>query len=193
MAEKSTETFHPSSKAEWRDWLTKNHDKAHSVWLIFNKVATGNVNLTWSEAVDEALCFGWIDSVKRSIDSEKYMQYFGRRKPSSTWSKVNKDKIEKLTAEGLMCEAGIRSVEIAQQNGNWSILDDVENLILPDDLEEQMAKYPDSKIFFSSLNKAMKKGLLSWIVLAKREETRKKRIKEIIESTKKGELPKRFQ
>jgi len=95
-------SYCPKDKADWRNWLKENHLIKDSIWLIFNKKKSPNPNLTWSEAVDEALCFGWIDSTKKSIDDKKYMQYFCKRKPKSNWSKVNKDKVKTLMEQGLM-------------------------------------------------------------------------------------------
>ena len=146
--------------------------------------------VSWSEAVDEALCFGWIDSTKRPIDEEKYMQYYGKRKPTSTWSKVNKEKVEKLIADGRMTSAGLESIKIAKQNGSWNILDTVEALIIPDDLEKAFKTTPGSRDFFLALSKSAKKSILHWLVMAKRPETRQKRIKETVESAGQHLLPK---
>ncbi len=182
----------PSNTQEWRIWLEKNHKTSDAVWVIMYKKKTEIPSITWSEAVDEALCFGWIDSTKRAIDDEKYMQYFGKRKAKTTWSKINKIKVENLIAQNLMFEAGLESIEIAKQNGSWSILDTVEALIVPDDLEQELSKYPNAKDFFLSLSKSAKKGILHWIFMAKRPETREKRIKEIALQASKGKKPKPF-
>src|SRR5687768_4464382 len=125
---KETETFYAESRQHWREWLEENHDKSPSIWLIQYRMKSGVPTLSWSEAVDEALCFGWIDSTKRPIDNEKFMQFFTRRKPDSTWSKINKEKVERLIAEELMAPAGYQTIETAKQNGSWTILDTVEEL-----------------------------------------------------------------
>ncbi len=135
----------------------------------------------WSEAVDEALCFGWIDSTRISIDDEKFMQLFSKRKPGSVWSKINKGKVQQLIEIGLMMPAGFKSIEIAKQNGSWSILDEVEELIIPKDLQKELKARKGSKEFFLSLSKSSRKAILQWLVLAKRPETRQKRILEIAE------------
>lgn len=135
----------------------------------------------WSDAVDEALCFGWIDSQRKSIDEEKFMQRFSKRKANSTWSKVNKQKIQLLTQEGLMTEAGMKVIEVAKQNGSWSILDEVEELVVPKDLEQAFKKKAGSKSYFLSLSKSKRRAALLWLVLTKRPETRVKRIAEIAE------------
>ncbi len=156
------------------------------------KKQSGVPTVSWSEAVDEALCFGWIDSTKRSLDSERSIQYFTKRKAVSTWSKINKAKIEELVKNGRMTEAGLRIIEIAKQNGSWTILDEVEELIVPDDLEQALAAKTGATEFFLSLSKSMKKQLLYWIVSAKREETRNNRIVEIVENAEQGKKPKQF-
>ncbi|WP_196888827.1 YdeI/OmpD-associated family protein [Aureivirga sp. CE67] len=186
------EDFCPNNRQEWRKWLEKHHNEKDGIWLIIYKQSSKNPNLTWSEAVDESLCFGWIDSVKKSIDSEKYRQYFTKRKPKSTWSKINKEKIQKLSQEGLMTKSGLDIVEIAKKNGSWSILDSVENLEIPKDLEQEFEQHSGAKVYFLSLSKSVRKMMLYWIVSAKRTETRKKRIQEIATTSGKNEKPKRF-
>src|SRR5690606_5957901 len=114
-----------ASQQEWRDWLQANHAEKQSVWLIQYKKRSNVPSISWSEAVDEALCFGWIDSTKKSIDAEKYMQYYSKRKTNSMWSKINKDKIQQLITDGTMTEAGFKSIETAKLNGSWTILDAV--------------------------------------------------------------------
>ncbi len=186
------EIFCPSNSQEWRNWLEENHDKKQSIWLICYKKSSDKPTLDWSDAVDEALCFGWIDSTRRSIDVESYMQYYGKRKPNSMWSKINKQKVEKLMADGRMTKAGLAAIEVAKQNGSWTILDQVEELIIPSDLEAAFSKHDGSKDFYLSQSKSVKKMMLSWIVLAKRDETRQKRITEIAECASKGMKPKHF-
>lgn len=187
------ETFYPKSRKDWRKWLIKNHLSKPSIWLIFYKASTNKPSLSWSEAVDEALCFGWIDSTKKSIDQERYMQYFCRRKPKSTWSKINKDKVVHLIKDDLMTEAGYHSIAVAKENGSWTILDQVEALEMPEDLKKLMKKHKGSLEYYETLNRSLKKGLLYWVVSAKRPETREKRIREIVQSTNEKKLPRRFQ
>ncbi len=139
-------------------------------------------SLSWSEAVDEALCFGWIDSTKKTIDEFSFMQLFSKRKPKSIWSKINKEKVRQLIESGRMTEAGYKSVETAKQNGSWIILDEVEELIIPKDLEAAFEKHKGSKEYFLGLTKSTRKIILSWIILAKRRETRQQRIDEVVES-----------
>jgi uncharacterized protein YdeI (YjbR/CyaY-like superfamily) len=192
MQQKSIETFYPKNLQAWRQWLKKNHKSKQSIWLICYKKESGIPTISWSEAVDEALCFGWIDSTRKSIDSEKFMQFFGKRKVSSTWSKINKEKITKLIAEGRMTKAGLESIEAAKQNGSWEILDSVEDLTIPKDLAKAFKTKACSKEFFMSLSKSVRKSMLQWIILAKRPETREKRINELAELASQKQKPKQF-
>jgi len=192
MSKKEIETYCPKSRADWRIWLEENHQSKHSVWLVYYKASTKIPSLSWSHAVDEALCFGWIDSTKKTIDEERYMQYFSRRKPKSMWSRINKEKVTKLIKNNLMTKAGFDSIETAKQNGSWTILDEVESLIIPEDLKEELANYKGSTEYFDSLSRSAKKILLHWVVFAKRSETRQKRIIEIAENASKKLKPKQF-
>jgi uncharacterized protein YdeI (YjbR/CyaY-like superfamily) len=185
-------TFYPKSITAWRAWLAKNHATETSIWIIYYKQHTKLPSIKYSEAVDAALCFGWIDSTARPIDEDTYMQYFCKRKPKSTWSRVNKLKIERLLAEGLMAEAGLQCIEVAKQNGSWIILDDVENLVIPQVLESAFAKYKNAKINFEAFSKSDKRNMLQWIKLAKREQTIAKRAEEIAELAEQGCKPKQF-
>ncbi|MGH2624331.1 MAG: YdeI/OmpD-associated family protein [Sphingobacterium sp.] len=187
-----TDVFYPVSQADWRKWLEENHHLQQSVWLVFHSKSSQNASITWSEAVDVALCFGWIDSKKIKIDKETSHQFFSKRKAQSTWSKINKEKVQQLINRGWMTQAGLDIIEIAKQNGSWTILDDVEELIIPEDLEKAFRKYKGSKDYFLSLSKSVKKMMLQWIVLAKRPETRNKRIVEIAELTGQKKKPKQF-
>ena len=186
------DTFCPASCEEWREWLQEHHASRQSVWLICYRKSTGRPTVTWSDAVDEALCFGWIDSTRRSIDDESFMQYFGRRKPNSMWSKVNKAKVEQLMAEGRMTPAGLASVELAKQNGSWNILNEAEQLLVPDDLEVAFGLHAGSREFFMGQSRSVRKMLLTWVAMAKREETRQKRIREIAQQAGQGKRPKQF-
>lgn len=170
----------PQNRQQWREWLHAHHDQHQAVWLVYHKKTSATPTLTWSEAVDEALCFGWIDSLAKPLDSERYRQFFSRRKPKSGWSKVNKAKVERLAAAGQMMPAGFASIEIAQQNGSWALLDEVEALRLPADLEQALAQKPAAHTYFLGLSRTTKRNLLLGLVLAKRPETRQRRIAAIL-------------
>lgn len=189
MGEKEIDTFYPQGKAEWRAWLQENHAEKQSIWIVCYKKEAGIPTISWSDAVDEALCFGWIDSTRKSLDNGKFIQFFSRRKAGSTWSKINKEKVEKLILDGSMTEAGLKSIEIAKQNGSWSVLDAVEALEIPDDLEKSFAAHEGAKDFFMNLSKSARKMILHRIVLAKRPETRQKRIEEITSLIAQGRNP----
>lgn len=192
MNKKEIPIFYPESRMEWRRWLEENHVKEQAAWVVFYTKASGNPTLTWSEAVDEALCFGWIDSKKIAIDSEKSHQFFSKRKAKSTWSKINKEKIERLINEGLMTSAGLECVEIAKQNGSWTILDEVEELVVPKDFEAALDRYEGATDYFLSLSKSVKKMMLYWLMSAKRPETRQKRLDELVEHASRKTKPKQF-
>lgn len=192
MQKKEIETFCPKNQAEWREWLQKNHISEQSVWLVYYKKKSGLSSLSWSQAVDEALCFGWIDSTAKPIDDEKYMQFFSKRKATSVWSKVNKEKVKRLLDAKLIAPAGLEIIEKAKQNGSWTILDEIEELIIPKDLDKAFKAKKGSKDFFLSLSKSVRKAILQWLVLAKRPETRQKRITEIVDLASKKMKPKQF-
>lgn len=185
----NVDIFYPTNIEEWRQWLDKNHLTNASVWLVFHAKSSSKPSITWSEAVDVALCYGWIDSKKVKIDHETSHQFFSKRKAQSTWSKINKEKVQLLIANKLMAHAGYESIEIAKKNGSWTLLDEVEELFIPEDLADEFKKYPTAKEYFLSLSKSIRKMMLSWIVLAKRPETRQKRIHEIASAAAEGKKP----
>lgn len=192
MLTKEAETYCPQSRKDWRQWLEKNHQSKQSVWLVYYTKKSNLPSISWSEAVDEALCFGWIDSTKKTINDSSFMQFFSKRKPKSNWSGINKEKVQQLIENGRMTKAGYESVETAKQNGSWTILDEVEELIIPNDLEKAFNKHKGSKDYFLSLSKSVRKMILGWIVLAKRQETRQKRIDEMVENSARYQTPKQF-
>lgn len=192
MLKSEPKTVYPASAAEWRLWLQENHSKENAVWLVFHKVKSGIPSVSYDEAVDEALCFGWIDSKAQSVDQISHRQFFSKRKPKSVWSRVNKAKIAKLMEEGRMTEAGIKCIETAKMNGSWTILDEVEELRIPDDLKNELEKFPEANKYFELLSRSTKRNMLQWLVMAKKEETRKTRISEIVEKAKENKKPEQF-
>lgn len=171
----------PKSRTAWRQWLAENSTDKQAVWLVYHKKKSESTTLTWTDAVEEALCFGWIDGVRKTIDTDTFMQYFCKRKAKSTWSKINKLKVQSLIEQGIFTPAGHKSVEIAKSNGSWSILDEVEELIIPLDLEKEFESRPGSKELFLSLSKSKKKEILQSLVLARKPETRQARIIKMVE------------
>lgn len=190
--ETTTDIFYPQTVEEWRKWMEQNHHLKTSVWLLQYNKASGRPSISWSEAVDVALCFGWIDSKKIAVDNGATHQFFTRRKAKSTWSKINKDKVERLISEGLMTPSGLAAVKIAQQNGTWNALDEVEALIIPQDLQNALDERAGAKAFFLAQSKSAKKGMLYWVFSAKRQETRANRIGQIASLAALGKKPKPF-
>jgi len=187
-------TIHPTNNIEWREWLALNHLACKGVWLIYNKKIKGKElpGLSWSEAVDTALCFGWIDSKKLPIDEGRFMQFFSKRKPKSGWSRINKDKVKNLIDLGLMTDTGLKTITMAKHDGSWNALDAIEKLRMPDDLALMMKEHSHCEVFFSTLSNSVKKSIFYWIISAKKEETRNRRVAEIIRFTNEGKLPKQF-
>lgn len=193
MQKKEIEIFYPTSLTAWRKWLVQNHFSKQAVWLVFYTKSSEKQTISWSDAVDVALCFGWIDSKKIKIDAVSSHQFFSKRKPNSTWSKINKQKVQRLIACELMTAAGYKSIETAKENGSWTILDEVEELTVPKDLEMALKNKPNSETFFFSLSKSVKKAILQWLILAKRPETRQKRLTEIVEFADQQQKPRHLQ
>lgn len=175
-------------RATFRKWLEDNHATEQAVWLTFWKKGSGRESIEWSDAVDEALCFGWIDSKVQSIDDTRYRQYWSVRKPGSVWSRINKEKIAALTAAGLMAPAGLAAVERAKDDGSWTILDGAEAGIVPDDLAAAMDEAGVRKTYDEFAFSAQK-PILAWLAMAKREATRANRIAKTIEALRRGKSP----
>ncbi|MBD0333967.1 MAG: YdeI/OmpD-associated family protein [Cyanobacteria bacterium Co-bin13] len=181
MAEPPANSTHPLTRAEWRAWLEVNHTRQAGVWLISYKKGTGKPRFEYGDAVEEALCFGWIDSKPNKLDEERSLLWFAPRKAGTGWSKPNKERIERLTAAGHMAAAGLAKVEAAKQDGSWTALDAVEALELPDDLAAAFDLHPGSAENFEAFPRSAKRGILEWISTAKKSETRAKRIAETAE------------
>ena len=170
----------------WRNWLHENHANLEGIYLILYAVDHEMPSMRWEEAVRVALCYGWIDSTVKSLGNDKRRQYFCPRKPKSVWSKVNKDHIKELTKAGLMHESGFTAIATAKENGSWTALDDVENGIVPDDLQKAFNRSKKAFENYQGLTRGQRKSYLYWLNQAKRKETRQKRITEIIDLCKKG-------
>jgi uncharacterized protein YdeI (YjbR/CyaY-like superfamily) len=173
-------TFHAKTQEDWRKWLEKYHDKEKSVWLIIYKKESDVPSVYYPEAVDEALCFGWIDSKPNKRDEESYYQFFAKRNPKSNWSKVNKDKVARLMADGLIAPAGLEAIELAKKTGNWTALDNVDNLTVPDDMQKMLDKNQEALANWEKFPPSTRRGILEWILNAKQAETRLKRITETV-------------
>lgn len=174
------ERYYAKDRSEWRQWLEKNYTSSPGVWLIYYKQTTGQPHVEYSDAVEEALCFGWIDSKSNTLDDERYMQLFSPRNPKSPWSRLNKQRVEKLIEQGLMTEAGLKLIEAAKQNGAWTVYDSIEDLIMPDDLKKALSANPTAQTNFQAFSNSSKKNILWWIQSARQAATRTKRIEETV-------------
>jgi len=172
--------YYFKTDSEWRLWLHKNHSTSNGIYLIFYKIENKQASMRWEEAVKVALCYGWIDSTVKSLGDGKREQYFCRRNPKSVWSALNKKYIQLLTNENLMHKSGFQSITIAKQNGSWAALDDVENGIIPKELQYAFDENLKAHENYNNFAPSYRKGYLYWLNQAKRDSTRQKRIAEII-------------
>ena len=172
--------FHPLSRRKWREWLAENHAQAAGIWFVYFKKPTGKPRVTYDEAVEEALCFGWIDSVPRKFDEMRSKLLFTPRKPKSVWSRLNKERVERLIENGLMTEIGLAKIEAAKKNGSWNALDTSDNLEIPKDLTESFKKDKIAAKNFTAFSEAVRRSILSWIFSAKRGMTRAARIQKTV-------------
>ncbi len=173
-----SEQVAPTSRDEWRQWLNDHHTESAGIWLIFFKKNKGHP--TYEEAVEEGLCFGWIDSITKAVDEDRQKVWFSPRKAGSGWAKSNKERIAKLIEQGLMTAAGLEKIEAAKQDGSWTALDSIDALIIPGDLQEALATNAAAQTNFEAFPPSAKKNILWWIQSAKRPETRQKRITETV-------------
>jgi uncharacterized protein YdeI (YjbR/CyaY-like superfamily) len=171
------------SSADLREWLMRNHTRAESFWLVTYKKPDPR-HVPWADVVDQLLCFGWIDSQPRKFDEARSSLRISPRNPKSTWSKINKDKITRLMADGLMHASGLAVVKAAKKSGTWEALDQVEALEMPEDLREALSKSKTALENFEAFPKSAKRGILDWISQAKRPETRAARVTETVEKAK---------
>jgi uncharacterized protein YdeI (YjbR/CyaY-like superfamily) len=173
------ERFYAADRKAWRAWLRKNHKKCQGVWLIYFKKASGQPSVAYDAAVEEALCFGWIDSLAKTLDAQRFMQLYTPRKPRSGWSKKNKERVAKLIARKQMAAAGRTAIEIAQQNGSWTRLDATEALIMPPDLKRALSAQQAVQNF-QAFAPSRQKTLLQWIASVKHPERRAQRIAQVV-------------
>lgn len=171
-------SVHPQNRDEWRAWLGQNHTRMDGIWLITYKKATGKPRVEYDESVEEALCFGWIDSKGNKLDDERSMLWFAPRKAGSNWSASNKERVERMIAAELMTPAGMAKIEAAKADGSWNALDSVEALDVPPDLEAALGAYSEAGQNFNAFSRSAKRAILEWIANAKRPETRAKRVEE---------------
>lgn len=169
-----------ANRQQWHDWLVDRHDKETAIWLVYDK-GPGRT-MAWQDIVEEALCFGWIDSRPGKVSDTQSKLYLSRRKPKSVWSKINRESVERLTRQGLMQPAGIAAVEIAKQNGAWQALELSDNLIYPQQLVELLDADPQAKANLAAFPTGSIRNSLQWIYDAKTDQTRTNRIKQLVEA-----------
>lgn len=178
--------YHPVDRPAWRSWLEVHHATGKGVWVATWKRATGRATVPYEEVVLEALCFGWIDSTVNTFDDDRGLQLVTPRRPKSTWTRLNRRRIEELDAAGLLAEAGRRSVEVAQANGWWTILDSVEDLIEPAELAAALDASPAARATWDAFPASPRKQMLQWVVTAAKPETATTRIAKIVAEAEQG-------
>ena len=188
-ADESYEEFLAETRSDWRGWLERNHTTARGVWLVTYKKGSGKPHLPWDDVVEEALCFGWIDSRANKVDVERSKLLVTPRKPGSPWSRVNKGRIERLLAAGLMTPAGLAKIDAAKADGSWSAMDEVEALVVPPDLEAALAADPAACAGWERFPPSVKKLHLYRLASAKRPATRAKRVAETAAGAMQGWNP----
>lgn len=170
----------PADRAAWRAWLQDHHASAPGVWLVSYKKDSGRPRLAYDEAVEEALCFGWIDSTANALDAERSMLLVTPRKPKSPWSRLNKQRVERLLAAGSIAPAGLAAIAVAKANGSWTAYDAIEDLRVAPDLQAALAAHPAAQERFAAFGGSAKKQILWWVESAKRAETRTRRIAAVV-------------
>jgi uncharacterized protein YdeI (YjbR/CyaY-like superfamily) len=176
------------SKKKWADWLAKQHNKSAGVWLKLAKKDSGIRSVTRDEALDAALCYGWIDGQGKRLDDKYWLQKFTQRGPRSIWSKINTEKVEKLIASGEMQPAGLKAIEAAKQDGRWeAAYSSPKNISVPEDLQSALNKNRKAKAFFMTLNSSNRYAILFRVTTAKKPETRLRRIQQFVEMLERGE------
>jgi uncharacterized protein YdeI (YjbR/CyaY-like superfamily) len=166
----------PASREQWRAWLEANAASAAEVWLVIPHARSGRPGISHREAIEEALCFGWIDSLARRHDGSSWRQRFSPRRPSAAWSKVNRELVERLTAEGRMTPAGQAAVDLAKRTGTWSALADAQDGVVPEDLQAALDADPAAAAGFAALSPSARRAALESIARAVRPQTRRNRI-----------------
>jgi uncharacterized protein YdeI (YjbR/CyaY-like superfamily) len=181
------ESFHPLSRAEWRAWLATNHTRTNGIWVISYKKSTGKPAMSYDDGVEEAICFGWIDSKVGKVDGERSKLWYAPRKPGTGWSRPNKLRVEKLAKLAVMHPAGQAKIDAAKADGSWSKLDAVEELVVPADLAKAFRAHAGAKKNWDAFPRSAKRGILEWIQLAKKPETRANRVNETARLAQKNE------
>lgn len=172
--------FHAETRAQWRAWLAANHGSERGVWLCSWRSPTGRAACPYPDAVEEALCFGWIDSTASKLDDDRGLQLYTPRKPKSSWTRLNRRRVDAMEAAGLMTEAGRRAVEAAKANGYWTIYDAVEDLSEPDDLASALDADARARSNWDGFPPSARKQMLWWVISAVQPDTRARRVGTIV-------------
>lgn len=170
--------IHPADRAAWRAWLAENHTRPTGVWVVMDRRGTNPTQVDYEASVEEALCFGWIDSKVVKLDAERTLQWFSPRRPRGTWARTNKIRVDRLAAAGLMMPAGLAVIEQAKRDRTWTLLDDVEDLVVPEDLGAAFEAVPPARANWDGFSRSSRRAILVWIVQAQRAETRAARVTE---------------
>ena len=186
MPEPPENSVAPLSRAEWRAWLADHHGRGDGVWLVLNKKAADSPTLSTDDVVEEAVAFGWIDSVPKTLDGNRWMLWMSPRQPGSNWSRLSKERAALMAEAGQMTDAGQVVIDRAKEDGTWTVLDDVEKLVVPDDLATALASRPPARDQWDGFPPSTRRGILEWILNAKRRPTREKRIRKTAEMAQRG-------
>lgn len=170
----------PTTRAAWRRWLATHHTRPNGVWWVYYKKHTGRQRYTYDDMVEEALCFGWIDGLAKTVDADRAMLWLSPRKPKSVWSQPNKTRLARVLAAGLMQPAGHAAVDRAQTNGSWNAMDAIDRMDVPPDLAKALRASRGATAAFDAWPKTLKKGMLAWVLQAKRPETRARRVADVV-------------
>lgn len=181
------QTVEVGSREEWRKWLEAHHHHKEGILLVVYRKGSSERYIPYEEIVEEALCYGWIDSTRRKLDDDRTTLLVTPRKPNSGWSRVNKERVERLIATGRMTPAGIAVIERAKANGSWARFDDAAALRMPEDLSTALATEPAAEANFNAFPPSSRRVMLQWVYDAKRPETRSARVREIVEKASRGE------
>ena len=174
------------SPQQWRDWLAGNHATSSGIWLVMWRPASGKPHVTYEEAIEEALCFGWIDGQAQTLDVDRTMLWLTRRRSGSGWSLMSKQRVARVEADGRMTDVGREVIDAAKEDGAWSRYDDADGLVLPPDLVDAFEVRDGSREHWETFSEAVRRGILRWIVDAKRDVTRAARVEETADLAERG-------
>jgi len=186
MSMQDAERVHIESPQQWREWLAQHHDTSPGVWLVTWRPASGHPVVTYEESIEEALCFGWIDGQALTLDADRTMLWLTRRRPGSGWSVRSKERVTRVEADGRMTPVGRAVIDAAHADGSWTRFDDADNLVVPPDLADAFAVRDGARAHWDTFSEAVRRGILRWIVEARRDSTRTTRVQETADLAAQG-------